>query len=54
VLIVVNVPARLVAQPLAAQNWPLAGYALAAAAGSLWVSRLVFTAAMRSYRSASS
>jgi ABC-2 type transport system permease protein len=54
VLIVVNVPARLMAKPLSAQNWPLAVYGLLAAVGSLWVSRLIFTSAMRSYRSASS
>jgi len=54
VLVVVNVPARLMAKPLSAQNWPLALFGLVAAAGSLWVSRLIFTAAMKSYRSASS
>jgi ABC-2 type transport system permease protein len=54
VLIVVNVPARLMAKPLAAQNWPLAAFGLLAAAGSLAASRLIFTSAMRSYRSASS
>lgn len=54
VLIVVNVPAQLMAKPLAAQNWPLAGFALLAAAGSLWVSRVIFRRAMLSYRSASS
>lgn len=54
VLIVVNVPARLLAKPLEAQNWPLAVFALVAAGGSLWASRWVFTLAMRSYRSASS
>ena len=54
VLIVVNVPARLMAKPFTAQNWPLALFGLVAAAGSLWVSRLIFTAAMKSYRSASS
>jgi viologen exporter family transport system permease protein len=54
VLIVVNVPARLMAKPLSAQNWPLALFGLVAAAGSLWISRLIFTSAMRSYRSASS
>jgi ABC-2 type transport system permease protein len=53
-LVVVNVPARLLAQPLEAQSWPLALFALLAAAGSLWVSRVIFTSAMRSYRSASS
>ncbi|MEX0679202.1 MAG: ABC-2 family transporter protein [Pirellulales bacterium] len=54
VLIVVNVPARLMAKPLSAQSWPLALFGLVAAAGSLWVSRLIFTTAMKSYRSASS
>jgi ABC-2 type transport system permease protein len=54
VLIVVNVPARLLAKPLQAQNWPLAAFALVAAAGSLWAARWVFTRAMKSYRSASS
>lgn len=54
VLVVVNVPARLLAKPLDAQNWPLAIFALIATAASLWLSRLVFTKAMRSYRSASS
>jgi ABC-2 type transport system permease protein len=54
VLVVVNVPARLMAKPLAAQNWPLALFGVAAAAASLWLSRMIFTAAMRSYRSASS
>jgi ABC-2 type transport system permease protein len=53
-LVVVNVPARLMAKPLDAQNWPLAAFGLLAAAGSLAASRLVFTSAMRSYRSASS
>jgi ABC-2 type transport system permease protein len=53
-LVVVNVPARLLAQPLAAQNWPLAVFAILAAAASLWASRKVFQAAMGSYRSASS
>jgi viologen exporter family transport system permease protein len=53
-LVVVNVPAQLMAKPLAAQSWPLAIFALAAAAGSLWVSRLIFRRAMLSYRSASS
>jgi ABC-2 type transport system permease protein len=54
VLIVVNVPARLLAKPLQAQNWPLAAFALVAALGSLWAARWVFTRAMKSYRSASS
>jgi ABC-2 type transport system permease protein len=53
-LVVVNVPARLMVQPLEAQNWPLAVFALFAAAASLWIARAIFTRAMSSYRSASS
>lgn len=54
ILLVVNVPARLLAKPLAPENWPLAGLALLATVGSLLVSRLIFTRALNSYRSASS
>ncbi|HQU42087.1 MAG TPA: ABC-2 family transporter protein, partial [Pirellulales bacterium] len=54
VLIVVNVPARLLAKPLESDNWPLAAFALLATAGSLLVSRAVFNRALGSYRSASS
>lgn len=54
VLIVVNIPARLLAWPLGKQNWPLAMFALAATIGSLWVSRRIFQRALYSYRSASS
>ncbi len=54
VLVVVNVPARLLVKPLADQDWPLAGYALFAALGSLLASRWVFHRAMFRYRSASS
>ncbi len=54
VLVVVNVPARLLAWPLEKQSWPLALYTLLATAGSLVVSRWVFNRAMDSYRSASS
>jgi ABC-2 type transport system permease protein len=54
VLVVVNVPARLLALPLDLQMWPLALFALVAAGGSLWLSRWVFRRAMLSYRSASS
>jgi ABC-2 type transport system permease protein len=54
VLIVVNVPARLLAKPLSPENWPLAGFALIATAASLWASRWVFQRALASYRSASS
>lgn len=54
ILVVVNVPARLMARPLASQNWPLAFFALVATAASLWLSRMVFLKALGSYRSASS
>ena len=57
VLIVVNVPARIIARPVDPQGytvWPLALFALVATAGSLAVSRWVFLASLRSYRSASS
>ncbi len=54
VLVVVNVPARLLVRPLDADTWPLAGFALLAAVGSLLGSRWVFSRAMLSYRSASS
>jgi ABC-2 type transport system permease protein len=54
VLVVVNVPAQLMAKPLESQSWPLAVFALFATAASLWASRLIFTSAMGSYRSASS
>ena len=57
VLIVVNVPARVVAQPLRPETsvelW-LALFAIAATAGSLLGSRWIFTRALLSYRSASS
>ncbi|MCA9188356.1 MAG: ABC-2 family transporter protein [Planctomycetales bacterium] len=57
VLIVVNVPARIMARPLAeASLWQggLALFAVVATAGSFWGSRWLFTRALRSYRSASS
>jgi ABC-2 type transport system permease protein len=54
VLIVVNVPARLLAKPLTSQDWPLAGFAVFATLASLAVSRWVFQRALASYRSASS
>lgn len=54
VLIVVNVPARLMAWPLKAQNWPLVVFAFVATLGSLLVSRWIFNRALYSYRSASS
>lgn len=57
VLVVVNVPARLLAQPLTPREpweWPLAGFTLFAAVASLLFSRWVFTKSLLSYRSASS
>jgi len=53
VLIVVNVPARMMAMPLTG-DWFLPVFALFATAGSLIASRFVFQLALRSYRSASS
>jgi ABC-2 type transport system permease protein len=53
-LIVVNVPAQLMAKPLEAQSWPLAVFTLFAAVACLWASRVIFRRAMLSYRSASS
>jgi ABC-2 type transport system permease protein len=57
VLVVVNVPARLLAQPLhprAAWEWPLAAFTVLATLASLAFSRWVFQRALRAYRSASS
>lgn len=54
VLVVVNVPARLLAMPLEAQNWWLSGFALAAMALCLFASRWIFQSALGAYRSASS
>jgi len=57
ILVVVNVPARLLAQPLsprAAWEWPLSGFAVFATLMSLVLSRWVFRRALASYRSASS
>ncbi len=54
VLIVVNVPARMLAQPLDRQHWPLALFAAVATVGSLALSRWIFTRSLASYRSASS
>jgi len=54
ILLVVNVPARVIARPLVGDAWwPVAG-ALVAATTALVVSRLVFQAALARYRSASS
>jgi ABC-2 type transport system permease protein len=59
VLIVVNVPARLLALPVwpmenAPDFWFLAAFALVATIGSLLASRALFLTALGSYRSASS
>ena len=58
ILVVINVPARLLAQPLRPNDdpdqWWLGGFAIVATLGSLWVSRLIFKKALLSYRSASS
>jgi ABC-2 type transport system permease protein len=54
ILIVVNVPARLLAKPMQAEYWYLALFAIVATAASLLASRWVFQRALLSYRSASS
>lgn len=57
VLVVVNVPARLLVQsvrPSSASDWFLAAFAVAAAIASLAASRLVFQTALRAYRSSGS
>jgi ABC-2 type transport system permease protein len=54
VLVVVNVPARLLAFPMTRQGWPLIFFGLAATAVSLAASRWVFVRALEGYRSASS
>jgi ABC-2 type transport system permease protein len=57
VLVVVNVPARLVARPLSPRawwEWPLAGFTVLATITTLGLCRWVFQRALASYRSASS
>jgi ABC-2 type transport system permease protein len=57
ILVVVNVPARLLAQPLQPRawwEWPLTGFGALATIGSLVLSRWIFQRALASYRSASS
>jgi ABC-2 type transport system permease protein len=54
ILLVVNIPARLLVRPLSQQDWPLAVYALFALAFCLTLSRWIFNHALLSYRSASS
>ncbi len=57
VLVVVNVPARILAMPLhprASWEWPLAAWACVATIASLAFSRWMFRRSLLSYRSASS
>jgi ABC-2 type transport system permease protein len=54
VLIVVNVPARLLAMPMQPQYWHLALFALLATVASLITSRWLFVRSLEAYRSASS
>jgi len=54
VLIVVNVPARMLVWTLQEQNWPLAAFTILATAASVAVARWIFQSALKNYRSASS
>lgn len=54
ILVVINVPARLMAKPLAAEQGFLAAFAILATVFSLLASRWIFKQALWSYRSASS
>jgi len=54
ILVVVNVPARMLAKPLTTGDWRLAAFALLATAASLAFGRWLFNRAIHSYRSASS
>lgn len=58
ILVVSNVPARVLAQPsgfpFAAWEWGFAAYAMFSAVMSVLISRWIFQLALRSYRSASS
>ncbi len=54
VLVVINVPARVLAKPLTTEYMSLAAFALVATAMALFGSRWVFKRALESYRSASS
>ena len=54
ILLVINIPARLMARPFEQADLPLIGYTVLAALVSLGVSRLVFNFALKGYRSASS
>lgn len=54
ILVVINVPARIMAKPLDADSISLAAFALVATAAALTGSRWIFKRALESYRSASS
>lgn len=57
VLVVVNVPARILARPInppSSEHWWLVAWALVATMMSLYLSRRIFRLALGSYRSASS
>lgn len=54
ILVVINVPAQIMAKPLTAENAGLVVFAAIATAGCLFGSRWVFRLALESYRSASS
>ena len=54
VLVVVNVPARLMAQPMQAEYWYLALFGVLATAASVAGSRWMFLRSLEAYRSASS
>jgi len=54
ILLVVNVPARVIAQPFTGQTWVGVAAAVIAAVAALVVSRIVFQRALAAYRSASS
>lgn len=54
ILVVINVPARVLAKPLTSMDWKLAGFAILATILSLLASRWIFKQALKSYRSASS
>lgn len=54
ILVVINVPAGLMAKPLQEEYRHLAAFALVATAFCLWASRWVFRRALLAYRSASS
>ncbi|MBM4002616.1 MAG: ABC transporter permease [Planctomycetes bacterium] len=54
VLVVINVPARLLVQPLRGENFWLALFTLLATAAALGTSRWIFQLALQRYRSASS